>query len=103
MLYGRRLRVWDSSAYLQYLNASLSFVNLLVCVYFFTYYQNLSLDVLNTMDVEDESETPSSRGNQDEEHEERVKELDEFDEDVDEFIFPEGDKFDIRLKGRVRK
>ncbi|GKD34673.1 hypothetical protein Tco_1250182, partial [Tanacetum coccineum] len=31
----------------------------------------------------------------------------ESDEDVDEFIFPEGDKFgdklDIRLKGRVRK
>ncbi|GJZ98177.1 hypothetical protein Tco_0670630 [Tanacetum coccineum] len=46
----------------------------------------------------DESGTPSSRGNQEKEREERIKELDEFDEDVDEFIFPEGDKFDIRLK-----
>nr|GEU34729.1 retrotransposon protein, putative, Ty1-copia subclass [Tanacetum cinerariifolium] len=62
-----------------------------------------SKDVLNTMDVEDESGTPSSRGNQEEEHDERINELDEFDEDVDEFIFPEGDKFDIWLKGRVRK
>ncbi|GJV14416.1 zinc knuckle CX2CX4HX4C containing protein [Tanacetum coccineum] len=62
-----------------------------------------SFDVLNTMYVEDESGIPSSRGNQEEEHDERIKELDEFDKDVDEFIFPEGDKFDIRLKGRVRK
>nr|GEV22088.1 hypothetical protein [Tanacetum cinerariifolium] len=46
-----------------------------------------SFDVLNTMDVEDESGTPNSRSNQEEEHEERIKELDEFDEDVDEFIF----------------
>ncbi|GKD80834.1 reverse transcriptase domain-containing protein [Tanacetum coccineum] len=48
-----------------------------------------SFNVLNTMDVEDKSGTPSSRCNQEEEHEERIKELDEFDEDVDEFIFPE--------------
>ncbi|GJT63142.1 hypothetical protein Tco_1006675 [Tanacetum coccineum] len=49
-----------------------------------------SFDALNTMNVEDECGTSSSR-----------------DEEVDEFIFPEGDKFgdkfDIRLKGRVRK
>nr|GEU28760.1 putative ATPase, F1/V1/A1 complex, alpha/beta subunit, zinc knuckle CX2CX4HX4C [Tanacetum cinerariifolium] len=40
--------------------------------------------------LEDKSKTSSSRGNQEEEHEERIKELNEFDEDVDEFIFPEG-------------
>ncbi|GJV49276.1 hypothetical protein Tco_1439488 [Tanacetum coccineum] len=49
----------------------------------------------------DENRTPSSKCNQEEEHEERIKELDEFDEDVDEFIFLDGDKFDIVLKGTV--
>ncbi|GJZ96459.1 hypothetical protein Tco_0668793 [Tanacetum coccineum] len=44
-----------------------------------TFYFKL-FDVLNTMDVEDESGTPSSRGNQEKEREERIKELDEFDE-----------------------
>nr|GEU31212.1 hypothetical protein [Tanacetum cinerariifolium] len=69
-------------------------------------------DALNTMDVEDECGTSSSRGSQQEEHEARLNdpqlnEHDKFDEEGDEFIFPEGDKFgdkfDVRLKGRVRK
>ncbi|GJU84168.1 hypothetical protein Tco_1291714 [Tanacetum coccineum] len=56
--------------------------------------------------------TSSSRGNQEEEHEVRLddpklNEHDEFNEEVDEFIFPKGekfgDKFDIRLKCQVRK
>nr|GEV75780.1 putative reverse transcriptase zinc-binding domain-containing protein [Tanacetum cinerariifolium] len=51
--------------------------------------------------IQDKSGTPISRGNREEEHKERIKELDEFDEDVDEFIFPEGDKFDIRLKAYI--
>ncbi|GJX99873.1 hypothetical protein Tco_0356892 [Tanacetum coccineum] len=71
-----------------------------------------SFDALNTMNVEDECGTSSSRGNLEEEQVEGTKESHlnehvESDEEVDEFIFPEGDKFgdkfDIRLKGRVRK
>ncbi|GKE65249.1 hypothetical protein Tco_1519410 [Tanacetum coccineum] len=67
-----------------------------------------SFDVLNNMEVgaassrdtkEDDQETGpnTSLWNEDQES----------DNEVDEFIFPEGDKFgdkfDIRLKGRVRK
>ncbi|GJZ34953.1 reverse transcriptase domain-containing protein [Tanacetum coccineum] len=71
-----------------------------------------SFDALNTMNVEDKCGTSSSRGNLEEEQVEGTKESHlnehvESDEEVDEFIFPEGDKFgdkfDIRLKGRVRK
>ncbi|GJW36779.1 reverse transcriptase domain-containing protein [Tanacetum coccineum] len=71
-----------------------------------------SFDALNTLNVEDECETSSSRANQLEDQEARPKvswlnEHVESDKEVDEFIFPEGekfvDKFDIRLKGRVRK
>ncbi|GJT28634.1 retrovirus-related pol polyprotein from transposon TNT 1-94 [Tanacetum coccineum] len=70
-----------------------------------------SFDPLNTMNVEDECGTSSSRGNLEEEQVEGTKESHlnehvESDEEVDEFIFPEGDKFgnkfDIRLKGRAR-
>ncbi|GJS60017.1 reverse transcriptase domain-containing protein [Tanacetum coccineum] len=71
-----------------------------------------SFDALNTMNVEDECGTSSSRGNLEEEQVEGTKESHlnehvESDGEVDEFIFPEGDKFgdkfDIRLKGQVRK
>ncbi|GJR75180.1 reverse transcriptase domain-containing protein [Tanacetum coccineum] len=71
-----------------------------------------SFDALNTMNVEDECGTSSSRGNLEEEQVEGTKESHlnehvESDKEVDEFIFPEGDKFgdkfDIRLKARVRK
>ncbi|GJS96401.1 hypothetical protein Tco_0803369 [Tanacetum coccineum] len=65
-----------------------------------------------TKSDEDECGTSSSRGNQEEEQVEGTKvsmlnEHVESDDEVDEFIFPEGDKFgdkfDIRLKSRVRK
>ncbi|GJW14567.1 mitochondrial outer membrane protein porin 2-like protein [Tanacetum coccineum] len=65
-------------------------------------------NALNNM----EKGEPSSRNIQEDAHEEGSKmfkwnEDHESDNDVDEFIFPEGekfgDKFDIRLKGRVRK
>ncbi|GKA49544.1 ethylene-responsive transcription factor ERF105-like protein [Tanacetum coccineum] len=71
-----------------------------------------SFDALNTLNVEDECGTSSSRANQVEDQEARpkVSQLNdhvESDEEVDELIFPEGDKFgdkfDIRLKGRVMK
>ncbi|GKB20005.1 hypothetical protein Tco_0853928 [Tanacetum coccineum] len=67
-----------------------------------------SFDALYNLDVEDECGTSSSRGNQVEDQETRPKvsqlnEHVESDDEVDEFIFPEGDKFgdkfDIRLKG----
>nr|GEV19388.1 hypothetical protein [Tanacetum cinerariifolium] len=66
-----------------------------------------SFDALNTTDVEDEREISSSRGNQEEEQEAglKVSQLNEHvesDDEVDEFISPErdkfGDKFDIWLK-----
>ncbi|GKB27357.1 reverse transcriptase domain-containing protein [Tanacetum coccineum] len=64
-------------------------------------------DALYTIDVEDECGTSSSKDNQVEEHEPGLNDHVESDDEVDEFIFPEGDKFgnkfDIRLKGRVRK
>ncbi|GKF41498.1 hypothetical protein Tco_0124840 [Tanacetum coccineum] len=71
-----------------------------------------SFDALNTLDIDDECGTSSSRSNQveDQEMRHKVSQLNEHiesDDEVDEFIFPEGDKFgdkfDIRLKGRVRK
>nr|GFA46869.1 hypothetical protein [Tanacetum cinerariifolium] len=71
-----------------------------------------SFNTLNTINVEDECGTSSSRGNLEEEQGEGTKvsllnENVDFDDEVDEVIFPEvdkfGDKFDIRLKGRVRK
>nr|GFA30722.1 hypothetical protein [Tanacetum cinerariifolium] len=71
-----------------------------------------SFDALNIMDVDDEGGTSTSTGNQKDEQELRhnmsqVNDHDEYDDEVDEFIFPEGDKFgdkfDIRLKGRVKK
>nr|GEW22067.1 reverse transcriptase domain-containing protein [Tanacetum cinerariifolium] len=54
-----------------------------------------SFDVLNTMDVEDEGGTSSSKGNKKDEQEVRhnmsqVNDHDEYDDEVDEFIFPEG-------------
>ncbi|GKD82867.1 hypothetical protein Tco_1349706, partial [Tanacetum coccineum] len=67
-----------------------------------------SFDALNTLDIDDEYGTSSSRSNQVEDQETRhkVSQLNEHvesDDEVDEFIFPEGDKFgdkfDIRLKG----
>ncbi|GJT98003.1 hypothetical protein Tco_1093521 [Tanacetum coccineum] len=71
-----------------------------------------SFDALNTLNVEDKCETSSSRADhvEDQVVRPKVSQLNEHvesDEEVDEFIFPEGDKFgdkfDIRLKGRVRK
>nr|GEW07028.1 zinc knuckle CX2CX4HX4C [Tanacetum cinerariifolium] len=71
-----------------------------------------SFDALNTLDIEDECGTYSSRSNQVEDQEARhkVSQLNEHiesDDEVDAFIFPEGDKFgdkfDIQQKGRVRK
>ncbi|GJT95856.1 reverse transcriptase domain-containing protein [Tanacetum coccineum] len=71
-----------------------------------------SFDALNNLDVDDECGTSSSKGNKKEEQEAgpKVSQLNEhfeFDDEVDEFLFPEGDKFgdkfDIRLKGRIRK
>ncbi|GJZ30514.1 hypothetical protein Tco_0575561 [Tanacetum coccineum] len=71
-----------------------------------------SFAALNTMNVEDECGTSSSRGNLEEEQVEgtKVSQLNEHvesDDEVDEIIFPKGDKFgdkfDIRLKGRARK
>ncbi|GJT35870.1 reverse transcriptase domain-containing protein [Tanacetum coccineum] len=66
-----------------------------------------SFDVLNTLDVEDKCGTSGSKSNIAEEQEAipKVSQLNEHvesEDEVDEFIFPEGDKFDIRLKGRVR-
>ncbi|GKE27156.1 hypothetical protein Tco_1442540, partial [Tanacetum coccineum] len=67
-----------------------------------------SFDALNNM----EEGVSSSRNIQEDDHETRPNtsqwnEDQESDNEVDEFIFPEGDKFgdkfDIRLKGRVRK
>ncbi|GJT41354.1 hypothetical protein Tco_0941219 [Tanacetum coccineum] len=67
-----------------------------------------SFDALNTLDIDDEYGTSSSRSNQVEDQETRhkVSQLNEHvesDDEVDEFIFPEGDKFgdkfDIRQKG----
>ncbi|GJR20093.1 reverse transcriptase domain-containing protein [Tanacetum coccineum] len=68
-----------------------------------------SFDALNAMNVEDECGTSSYRGNQEQVEGIKVSKNEhvESDDEVDEFIFPEGDKFgdkfDIRLKGRVRK
>ncbi|GKD04661.1 hypothetical protein Tco_1179635 [Tanacetum coccineum] len=71
-----------------------------------------SFDALNTMDIGDDSGASSSRGNQEEEQEVGLKmsygnEYCESDDEVDEFLFLEGDKFGdtfgIRLKGRVSK
>nr|GEV24826.1 reverse transcriptase domain-containing protein [Tanacetum cinerariifolium] len=76
-----------------------------------SFYFNF-FDALNTMDVGDEGGTSSSTGNQQDEQEVRhnmskVNDYNKYDDEVDEFILPEGDKsgdkFDIRLKGRVWK
>ncbi|GJR86623.1 hypothetical protein Tco_0210634 [Tanacetum coccineum] len=67
-----------------------------------------SFDALNNEEVGADCGESSSRGiHQEESVAESCMSKCESDEDVDEFIFPEGDKFgdklDIRLKGRVRK
>ncbi|GKF59312.1 hypothetical protein Tco_0176098, partial [Tanacetum coccineum] len=71
-----------------------------------------SFDALSNLEVGANCGKSSSRGIQQEEsgvgtYTSKCNEDREFDDDVDEFIFPKrekfGDKFDIRLKGRVRK
>ncbi|GJY92278.1 retrovirus-related pol polyprotein from transposon TNT 1-94 [Tanacetum coccineum] len=70
-----------------------------------------SFDALKNMDIRAEDETSSSRSTHEEDSESELKtdQCDDLmsDDEVDEYIFPEddkfGDKFDIQLKGRVRK
>ncbi|GJZ35806.1 hypothetical protein Tco_0581623 [Tanacetum coccineum] len=77
-----------------------------------------SFDALNNINTRDDSGVSSSMGTQEEEQEaghaavskhksSKWNEEFESDDEVDEVIFPEGDKFsdkfDIQLKGRVRK
>ncbi|GJS05620.1 hypothetical protein Tco_0322128 [Tanacetum coccineum] len=70
-----------------------------------------SFDALKNMDIRAEDKTSSSRSTHEEDSESELKtdQCDDLvsDDEVDEYIFPEddkfGDKFDIRLKGRVRK
>ncbi|GJT69757.1 putative reverse transcriptase domain-containing protein [Tanacetum coccineum] len=62
-----------------------------------------SFDALNTLDIEDECGTSSSRSNQVEDQEKRhkVSQLNEHiesDDEVDEFIFPEGDNYHASIK-----
>ncbi|GKC37417.1 hypothetical protein Tco_1049801 [Tanacetum coccineum] len=66
-----------------------------------------SFDILNKVDVGDECGVSSSMGTASKQKSSTWNEEFDSDDEVDEVIFPEGnkwdDQFDIRLKGRVRK